>query len=101
MASRVAVSAGALAAVVAAGVGIHLAYLALNMGAVSVLRLGGEGPEGTHALAHCAALRHLACLIQSMAAVSPCDVHIALPLPHDLHVTLQSQASVSRPEPQC
>jgi len=51
VASRVAVSAGALAAVVAAGIAIHLAYLALNMGAVSVLRLGGEGPEGTQALA--------------------------------------------------
>ena len=69
MASRAAVSAGALAAVVAAGVAIHLAYLALNMGAVAVLRLGGEGPEGTPALAPCTAMRHLACLILSMAAV--------------------------------
>ena len=46
MASRVAVGAGALAAVVAAGVGIHLAYLALNTAAVTALRLGGDGPEG-------------------------------------------------------
>jgi hypothetical protein len=46
VASRVAVGAGALAAVVAAGVAIHLAYLALNTAAVWALRLGGQGPEG-------------------------------------------------------
>lgn len=46
MASRVAVGAGALAAVVVAGVGIHLAYLALNTAAVTALRLGGDGLEG-------------------------------------------------------
>ena len=46
VASRVAVGARALAAVVAAGVGIHLAYLALNAAAVTALRLGGDGPEG-------------------------------------------------------
>ena len=41
-----AVGAGALAAVVAAGVGIHLTYLALNTAAVTALGLGGDGPEG-------------------------------------------------------
>ena len=40
--SDVAVSLGALAAVVAAGVAIHLAFLAFNMAAVVVLGIGGK-----------------------------------------------------------
>ena len=39
--SDVTVSVGALAAVVAAGVAIHLAFLAFNMAAVAVLGIGG------------------------------------------------------------
>lgn len=40
--SDVTVSLGALAAVVAAGVAIHLAFLAFNMTAVAVLGIGGR-----------------------------------------------------------
>lgn len=36
-----------LAAVVAAGIAIHLVYLAVNITAVNVLNLGGHGEEGT------------------------------------------------------
>lgn len=43
---QVSLSLGALAAVIAAGVAIHLLYLAFNITAVNVLRLGGPGPEG-------------------------------------------------------
>lgn len=41
------VAVASLAAVVAAGIAIHLAYLAFNLTAVKVLRLGGPpGPQG-------------------------------------------------------
>ena len=43
---QVALPLGALAAAVAAGVAIHLLYLAFNTAAVNALRLGGPGVEG-------------------------------------------------------
>ena len=43
---HVALPLGPLAAVIVAGVAIHLLYLAVNIAAVTALRLGGPGEEG-------------------------------------------------------
>lgn len=55
--SSVDVSVAALAAVVAAGVAVHLVYLAFNSAAVQLLRIGG--PSGKECECPCTPFTHL------------------------------------------
>ena len=74
--SDVTVSVRALAAVVAAGVAIHLAFLAFNMAAVAVLRIGGKDK------AACRPPHHLK---SAMGAHSQLSIQPVLPVQPLLH----------------